>query len=215
MQISSLERLLKCGVVFQNSSISFSGRIFIPLNRLDLFQMNPGVPVMPESTATPPKKYRYVFTPREDAVLEGCVETIGTSDWDLVAKNIPGRTARQCRERWTTYLSPDVNRTPWTPEEDGLLFDLMETHGTKWGTIVPYFKNRTQNNVKNRWNTVIRKAKALKLDPSNRNQFIETGKKIASRSTRATFCPKETPPESENMYDLLSVSHLLNKRESK
>ena len=170
-----------------------------------------------QDTAVPQqKKYRYVFTAREDAVLEDCVESIGTSDWDSIAKNIPGRTARQCRERWTTYLSPDVNRTPWTPEEDGLLFDLLKTHGTKWGAIVPYFKNRTQNNVKNRWNTVIRKAKSLNTDASDRAQFIETGKKIASRSTRTTFVPKEEEAqEPASPYEVFSLNNLLNKRSDK
>ena len=159
------------------------------------------------------KKYRYVFTPKEDEILQNCVEKVGTGDWDTIAKQIPGRTARQCRERWTTYLSPAVNRTPWTPEEDGLLFDLLKAHGKKWGVIVGFFKNRTQNNVKNRWNTVVRKARSLHWDPSDRGQFIETGKKIASRSTRASFDPPHDP-SPPNPQEIFSLDHLLNQRTS-
>lgn len=158
------------------------------------------------------KKYRYVFTSQEDQILESCVNKYGPDDWDRIAPHIPGRTPRQCRDRWFTYLSPEVNRTPWTSEEDGLLFDLLKTHGRKWGTIVGFFKSRTQNNVKNRWNTVVRKARALNWDPSDRKQFIEAGKKIASRSTRASFESKEVQPAPPDPQQLFSIHSLLNPR---
>jgi hypothetical protein len=154
-------------------------------------------------------KYRYVFTAKEDQVLEVYINQLGTDSWDLIAKNLPGRTPRQCRERWFTYLSPDINRSPWSAEEDGLLFDLMPVHGRKWGTFVGLFCNRTQNNIKNRWNTVTRKAAILGLDSNNRNDFIETGQRIASRSTRRTFEPPKKPPPP--MFPaIFSLENLLN-----
>jgi hypothetical protein len=154
-------------------------------------------------------KYRYVFTMKEDQLLQTSVEQFGTGDWESVSRQLPGRTARQCRERWFTYVSPDVNRTQWSSDEDALLFDLMQTHGPKWGAIVGFFCNRTQNNIKNRWNTIVRKAKALGLDPVNRKAFIETGQKIACRAVRQTFDnPKEVPhPSPQQLY---SLGNLLN-----
>jgi hypothetical protein len=155
------------------------------------------------------RKYRYVFTPTEDQLLEAAIERLGTNDWDRIANQLPDRSARQCRERWTSFLSPDVNRMPWTTEEDALLFDLLQAHGPKWGALVPFFRNRTQNNIKNRWNTVLRKARALHLDPTTRNGFIETGQKIVSRSTRTHFeQSKEMPPPSPQQ--LYSLGNLLN-----
>jgi hypothetical protein len=157
------------------------------------------------------KKYRYVFTSKEDQILHRCVERLGTNDWELIALQLPGRSARQCRERWFTYLSPDVNRTPWSAAEDALLFDLMQTHGPRWGAMVPFFCKRTQNNIKNRWNTVLRKAKILGFEPTNRKEFIETGQKIASRSTQTTFDhPEHVPPPSPQQ--LYSLGNLLNCR---
>jgi hypothetical protein len=154
-------------------------------------------------------KYRYVFTAIEDQVLEAHIKKFGTTSWELIARALPGRAPRQCRERWFTYLSPDVNRSPWSAEEDGLLFDLMQVHGQKWGIIVEWFCNRTQNNIKNRWNTVRRKAGVLGLDSGNRNGFIETGQRITSRSTRRTFEPptKYPPPKLPSIF---SLENLLN-----
>jgi hypothetical protein len=159
---------------------------------------------------TPLKKYRYVFTSQEDQILQRAIEQYGTDDWDSVATMLPGRSARQCRERWLTYLDPEVNRTPWTSEEDGLLFDVFQSHGPRWGSIVGFFLNRTQNNIKNRYNTVVRKARALGLDYNTRKTFIEAGQKITSRSTTYTFestTPPSPQPSQRHMY---SLENLLN-----
>jgi hypothetical protein len=158
-------------------------------------------------------KYRYVFTTQEDQLLENAVQQFGTKDWDIIARQLPGRTSRQCRERWLTYLSPDVNRTPWSSEEDGLLFDVVRTHGPKWGTLVGFFCNRTQNNIKNRWNTIVRKAKALGLEVSDRKNFLEAGHKIASRSTRTHF---EYGREVQDLdpEEFYSIGNLLNSKVS-
>jgi hypothetical protein len=141
--------------------------------------------------------------------LQKSVAQFGPTDWNAIAIHIPGRSPRQCRDRWLSYLSPEVNRSPWTSDEDGLLFDLLMTHGPKWGSLVGFFCNRTQNNVKNRWNTILRKANALGLDPADRSSFVEAGQRIASRSTRATFeHPRLLPiPDPVQFY---SLGNLLN-----
>jgi hypothetical protein len=100
-----------------------------------------------------------------------------------------------------------VNRTPCSASEDALLFDLLQ----KWGSIVELFSNRTQNNIKNRWNTVVRKARVLRLDPANRTCFSKTGQKIASRSTRTTFDPPK-PAISVSPQQFYSLSNLLNSK---
>ena len=64
---------------------------------------------------------------------------------------------RQCKERWIKYLSPDVSVTEWTKDEDDLLLSLFDKYGTKWTKIAPFFKGRTDINVKNRWVTLTRR----------------------------------------------------------
>ena len=61
-----------------------------------------------------------------------------------------GRNARQLKERWYYYLSPNINRGPWTPEEDELLLQLYRQYGSKWMKISNSFKNRTHISIRNR-----------------------------------------------------------------
>jgi hypothetical protein len=66
---------------------------------------------------------------------------------------MPGRTARQCRERWSSYLSPDIRVGRWTEEEDSDLLTCISQYGFKWATIAPHFNGRSSSDVKNRWHS--------------------------------------------------------------
>jgi hypothetical protein len=73
-----------------------------------------------------------------------------------VAVLVPGRTAKQCRERWSLNLDPSINRGPWTKEEDDLLFKLHDKLGNKWAQIKGHLTSRTENAVKTRFKSVER-----------------------------------------------------------
>jgi hypothetical protein len=77
-------------------------------------------------------------------------------NWESVAEQIPGRTARQCRERWLNYLSPRVRVGQWTAEEDNLLRAMVEKLGHAWTAISRAFAGRGESDVKNRWYTHLR-----------------------------------------------------------
>ena len=97
------------------------------------------------------KRSKHMFTPEEDAQLRQQVERHGDQSWKLVASTLPGRSSRQCRERWRNYLSPQVKSLEWTPEEDAKLEELAEKYGKHWSQIATMFPFRTNTNVKNRW----------------------------------------------------------------
>lgn len=100
----------------------------------------------------PPKPHpRAKFDAEEDEHLKRVVEKYGTNDWELIAIKIRGRTARQCRERWTNYLNPAIDNSEWTEEEDALLLEKHEEIGRHWKAIAEFFPNRTDIAVKNRW----------------------------------------------------------------
>ncbi|MDR0633188.1 MAG: hypothetical protein LBF84_03565 [Holosporales bacterium] len=90
------------------------------------------------------------FTEEEDRRLAWLVVQHGNNAWDVVARQMEGRTTRQCRERWNNYLSPTVQNVPWTNGEDSLLMTHFMRWGPKWAAIASFIPGRTSQSVKNR-----------------------------------------------------------------
>lgn len=99
-------------------------------------------------TKTPRKK----FSPEEDEKLRSLVEKMGSKKWEIIAKDMPGRTGRQCRDRYQNYLIPGFFNGQWSKQEDDLLLKKFIEYGSQWSKITPFFKNRSANALKNRWN---------------------------------------------------------------
>lgn len=98
------------------------------------------------------QKSRHSFTPEEDQNLIKLVEKYGEkSNWKKIAQKMPNRDARQCRDRWNHYLSPNNNSSDWKQEEDQLLMKLFNENGRKWSSFKSYFPRRTAVNIKSRW----------------------------------------------------------------
>jgi hypothetical protein len=109
--------------------------------------------------------YRRPFTVQEDAALVGLIDGATEAiSWERVAGHIPGRTARQCRERWIGYLSPTIRVEPWTDAEDQQLLDEVAMFGHQWTVIADHFHQRSGNDVKNRWYTHLRSIALLRPD---------------------------------------------------
>jgi hypothetical protein len=109
---------------------------------------------------------RQKFTLDEDNRLRALVAQMGKSRWDYIAQQMPGRTARQCRDRYKNYLLANLAVTPWTPEEDALLRRKYAELGPKWAEIAKTLGGRSGNSVKNRWNRHVSKAPGRCLLPS-------------------------------------------------
>jgi hypothetical protein len=99
------------------------------------------------------------FTEEEDAALHAAVGE-GMTNWGDVARRLSGRTAKQCRERWTNYLAPDVSHTMWDAEEDALLLELELKYGRKWALIAREMPGRSENAVKLRFKSLDRQKHA-------------------------------------------------------
>ena len=98
------------------------------------------------------KRVNHKFTPEEDTKLKKLVNSYGESAWDDIANLMEGRNPRQCHDRWMYYLSPSINNSPWTQEEDKRIIKLQKEFKGKWVLMSKKFKGRTDVQLKNRWN---------------------------------------------------------------
>lgn len=122
-----------------------------------------------ERTVKTPKSK---FTPEEDIQLVQLILSRQDHDWSWIADQMPGRNPRQCRERWTNYLNPNLNHGEWTDEEDKIILEKRETYGAKWAVIASYLNGRSGNDVRNRWLMLMRhqnKTKAQKSSHQKQN----------------------------------------------
>jgi hypothetical protein len=93
----------------------------------------------------------------EDHILLGLVQEHGAHRWNELAESIPGRTGKQCRERWLSKLSPEFTSTSWSPEEDRVLIHCQETYGNQWAKFRGQLPSRSLVQIKNRWVSLTRR----------------------------------------------------------
>lgn len=74
------------------------------------------------------------WSEEEDAMLSLAMSK-GLKNWGKIAEKVPGRTSKQCRERWNHYLRPGVVKTPFSASEDKALKELYEIYGNQWSAI--------------------------------------------------------------------------------
>jgi len=95
------------------------------------------------------------WTEEEDQIVTELVHVhgVGKIKWSQVAEKLPGRIGKQCRERWFNHLDKQINKTDWDHDENSKLYELQVQHGNKWSTIAKLMSGRTENGVKNRFNS--------------------------------------------------------------
>ncbi|KAL4194572.1 hypothetical protein AMTRI_Chr05g69310 [Amborella trichopoda] len=128
-----------------------------------------------KSCETPKPKYKKgLWSPDEDQRLRDYVLRFGHGCWSSVPIRAGlQRNGKSCRLRWINYLRPGLKRGLFTPQEHETILRLHATLGNKWSQIATHLPGRTDNEIKNYWNTYLKK-KVLKLDDAHLNSNKES-----------------------------------------
>ncbi|MED6144186.1 hypothetical protein PIB30_013300 [Stylosanthes scabra] len=153
------------------------------------------------------------WSPAEDLKLIAFIQKHGHENWRSLPKQAGlMRCGKSCRLRWINYLRPDVKRGNFTAEEEETIIKLHKAMGNKWSKIASRLPGRTDNEIKNVWNTHLKKRLTAKYssdsvaeDNNNNNNNADESKiesssltSPSSSSSESFFSNEETPKTNNN-----------------
>ncbi|XP_074292877.1 transcription factor MYB80-like [Silene latifolia] len=151
------------------------------------------------------------WTPEEDNKLSSYIAQHGTRNWRLIPKNAGlQRCGKSCRLRWTNYLRPDLKHGQFSPTEEETIMKLHAVVGNRWSLIAAQLPGRTDNDVKNHWNTKLKKKlTGMGIDPVTHKSFSHLMAEIAT-----TLGPPQVANLSEAALGCFKdeMLHLLTKK---
>lgn len=148
-----------------------------------------------------PELVKGPWTPEEDKIIIEEVkksESINSVRWSEIAQKLKGRIGKQCRERYLNYLDSSIKKSDWTEEEDKVLFELQRVIGNKWSEIAKVIPGRSENGLKNRFNS------------RNRNIYYEKHptSMIPDNAFELTFFPNQKPFKRKKTYSSIAKPYL-------
>ncbi|PRQ17312.1 putative transcription factor MYB-HB-like family [Rosa chinensis] len=146
-----------------------------------------------------------LWTAEEDRILTEYIRVHGKGKWNRVTK-VTGlkRCGKSCRLRWMNYLSPTVKRGDFSEEENDLIIRLHNLLGNRWSLIAGRVPGRTDNQVKNHWNShlskklgVVNNYKGVKSKAKSRSRSHSSSSTTTTSSDQQASSPKEQSNSAE------------------
>ncbi|KZV21468.1 hypothetical protein F511_15619 [Dorcoceras hygrometricum] len=131
-----------------------------------------------------------LWSPEEDEKLVNFIRENGISCWSTMPKYAGlERCGKSCRLRWVNYLRPDLKRGTFTPQEAALVIECHKLVGNRWSHIAHLLPGRTDNEIKNFWNSSLKKKIVAHL------RYVQDRKKAAAAAAAAACFA-----QSRNLY---------------
>ncbi|KAE8693689.1 Transcription factor MYB32 [Hibiscus syriacus] len=153
-----------------------------------------------------------LWSPEEDEKLLSHITKYGHGCWSYVPKQAGlQRCGKSCRLRWINYLRPDLKRGTFSQEEENLIIELHAVLGNRWSQIAAQLPGRTDNEIKNLWNSCLKKKLRQRgIDPVTHKPLseVENGDDDKQTNSKDTASGSASPSlKTMNSGDKFSITH--------